>query len=251
MKNIFPIMRYTVKENIRHKIFYVLVLFAFAIVGSNILFGVLAGDEQVRLLLDMGMVAIELFGLLVAIFVSVSLILEEIEAKTIYLLLSRPIKRTEYILGRYFGMILTVGIGLLIMVAVHLGFLLAIGWENELAYFYSIFGILLKIILISTIALFFSLFSTSAVASIVFTIFFWILGYLGTELKFLSTKIGNIFLKAVIKFFFYVIPNFQYLNFRDRYENIDYLMVVPVTYTLIYSIVCLVLCAILFSRKEF
>jgi len=251
MSNILPIIRYTVRENIRHKIFYVLVIFAFAMIGADLLFGVLAGDEQVRLLLDMGLVAIEIFGLLVAIFVSVSLILEEIEAKTIYLLLSRPLKRTDYILGRYFGMILTVSIGVLVMVLVHLGFLYAIGWQSETAYFYSIFGILLKIILISTVALFFSLFSTSAVTSIVFTIFFWILGYLGTELKFLSSKIGNIFIKAILKFFFYIIPNFQYLNFRDRYENLSYSILVPVGYTLVYSTVCIILCAMLFSKKEF
>lgn len=251
MKNIFPIIRYTVKENIRHKVFYVLVLFSFAIIGSDILFGVLAGAEQVRLLLDLGLGAIEIFGLLVAIFVAVSLILDEVESKTIYLLLSRPLKRIEYILGRYFGMILTVVIGLLIMVILHLAFLLAIGWEMESHYFISIFGIILKIILISTVALFFSLFSTSAVASIVFTIFFWILGHFGTELKFLSSKITSVFLKAIVKFFFYIIPNFQYLNFRDRIGIGEVSLFIPIVYTAVYSAVCIALCSILFSKKEF
>ncbi|MBN1384441.1 MAG: ABC transporter permease [Elusimicrobia bacterium] len=251
MKNILPIIKYTVKENIRHKVFYVLVLFSFAIIGADILFGVLAGEEQVRLLLDLGLGAIEIFGLLVAIFVAVSLILEEIESKTIYLLLSRPLKRIEYILGRYLGMILTVIIGLFIMVSLHLVFLIMIGWETEIYYFVSISGIILKIILISTVALFFSLFSTSAVASIVFTIFFWILGHFGTELKFLSSKITNIFLKAIIKFFFYIIPNFQYLNFRDRIGTGEISLVIPIAYTLIYSAVCITLCSVLFSKKEF
>ncbi|MDD5686840.1 MAG: ABC transporter permease subunit [Elusimicrobia bacterium] len=251
MNDIIPIIRYTVKENIRHKIFYVLVLFTFAIIGANILFGVLAGDEQVRLLLDLGLGAIEIFGLLVAIFVAVSLILEEVESKTIYLLLSRPLKRFKYILGRYFGMILTVIVGLCIMVVLHLGFLLAIGWEVDKVYFISIVGIILKIILISTVALFFSLFSTSAVASIVFTIFFWILGHFGVELKFLASKISNIFIKVIVKFFFYIIPNFQYLNFRDRIDVGSMNLVVPVIYTVVYSTVCIILCSILFSKKEF
>jgi Cu-processing system permease protein len=249
--SILPIIRYTIKENIRHKVFYVLVLFAVAIIGADILFGVLAGDEQVRLLLDLGLGAIEIFGFLVAIFVAVSLILEEIETKTIYLILSRPLKRIDYILGRYFGMVLTVIFGLLIMVVLHLGFLLAIGWESEMTYFVSVFGIILKIILISTIALFFSLFSTSAVASIVFTIFFWILGHFGTELKFLSSKINNIFLKIIAKIFFYITPNFQYLNFRDRIDIANFSLAVPIIYTVVYSFICIVLCSILFSKREF
>ncbi|MEW6556659.1 MAG: ABC transporter permease [Elusimicrobiota bacterium] len=251
MKNIIPIIRYTVKENIRHKIFYVLVLFAIAIIGADILFGVLAGDEQVRLLLDLGLGAIEIFGLLVAIFVAVSLVLEEIESKTIYLLLSRPLKKTDYIIGRYLGMILTVVLGLLIMVVIHLVFLVAIGWGMSISYFVAIFGIILKIILISTVALFFSLFSTSAVASIVFTIFFWILGHFSTELKFLSSKISNIFLKALAKLFFYIVPNFQYMNFRDYPDTSSLSLIVPVGYTVVYSIVCIILCMILFTKKEF
>ena len=95
------------------------------------------------------------------------------------------------------------------------------------------------------------MFSTSTVASVVFTIFFWILGYLGCELKFLSSKIGNIFLKVIVKFFFYIIPNFQYLNFRDRYDNLNYAIFAPVAYTFVYSAVCIIICAVLFSEKEF
>ena len=251
MNNIIPIIKYTVKENIRHKIFYVLVLFAVAIIGADILFGVLAGDEQVRLLLDVGLGAIEVFGLLFSIFVAVTLILEEVESKTIYLLLSRPLRRIDYILGRYFGMILTVIIGLVIMVVLHLTFLIIIGWDVQLVYFIAVFGIILKIILISTVALFFSLFSTSAVASIVFTIFFWILGHFGTELKFLSSKITNIFLKILLKIFFYITPNFQFMNFRDRLDMGSFSLTMPVIYTVVYSGVCIILCSILFSRKEF
>jgi len=251
MKKILAIGSYTVKENIRNKIFYVLLLFAVSIIGVNILLVFLAGEQKVRLLLDFGLGAIEIFGFLVAIFVAVSLILEEIESKTIYLLLSRPLKRTEYIFGRYIGMILTVIIGLMIMVVIHIAVLLSIGWKIDGLYFISVFGTVLKIILISTVALFFSLFSTSAVASIVFTVFFWILGHFGTELKFLSAKINNVFLKVIASFFFYVMPNFQYINFRDSAEGSSMSLMVAIVYTTVYSGICLMLCSLLFSKKEF
>jgi len=148
-------------------------------------------------------------------------------------------------------MILTVIIGLMIMVVIHIAVLLSIGWKIDGLYFISVFGTVLKIILISTVALFFSLFSTSAVASIVFTVFFWILGHFGTELKFLSAKINNVFLKVIASFFFYVMPNFQYINFRDSAEGSSMSLMVAIVYTTVYSGICLMLCSLLFSKKEF
>ena len=251
MKKILAIGNYTVIENIRNKVFYVILLFCVSVIGVDILLGFLAGEQQVRLMLDFGLGAIEIFGFLVAVFVAVTLILEEIESKTIYLLLSRPLKRTEYILGRYLGMLLTVIIGLILMVMLHVAFLIPMGWRPEASYFVSIFGVVLKIILISTVALFFSLFSTSAVASIVFTVFFWLLGHFGTELKFLSSKINNIFLKLIVEFFFYAMPNFQYMNFRDMPGTGGVSLTAAAAYTLVYSGICLTLCSLLFSKKEF
>jgi len=112
-------------------------------------------------------------------------------------------------------------------------------------------GIGMKIILVSAIALFFSLFSTSVVTAVVFTIFFWILGHFGTELRYLSSKISNIFVKAVLKLFFYIMPNFQYANFRDFAYAADASLILPVAYTFFYSLVCICLSSLLFSKKEF
>jgi ABC-type transport system involved in multi-copper enzyme maturation permease subunit len=251
MSKILAIIRYTVTENVRHKIFYVLLLFAFVVIGADILLGFLAGEQQARLLLDFGLGAIETFGFMVTVFAAVNLILEEIESKTIYLLLSRPIRRAEYVVGRYLGMSVTVLTGLVLMVALHLIFLVSVGWTPVASYFVSVFGILLKILLIAAVAMFFSLFSTSAVASAIFTVFFWMLGHFGTELRFLSSKISNLLLKAAVKFFFFVTPNFQYMNFRDRPETGAIAIAVPVIYTAVYSAICLALCTAMFSKKEF
>lgn len=251
MKKIWAICRYTIKENIRHKIFYVILLFAAITVGINLLFGFMAGDEQIRLLFDFGLGAIEIFGLVVAIFVSSGLIIEETESKTVYLILSRPVKRIEYIFGRYLGMILTVIAGLLIMAAVHVSVLFSVSWPGSFHYLLALAGIGMKIILVSAIALFFSLFSTSVVTAVVFTIFFWILGHFGTELRYLSSKISNIFVKAVLKLFFYIMPNFQYANFRDFASAADASLILPVAYTFFYSLVCICLSSVLFSKKEF
>ncbi len=123
MKKILAISRYTFKENIRNKIFYVLVFFALLILSSAVLFSILGGEQEVRLLLDFGLAAIELFALLLTVFASVNLVLEEIENKTIYLILTRPLSRIEYLLGRYLGILFAVYLSIAVMSIGHLGLL--------------------------------------------------------------------------------------------------------------------------------
>lgn len=259
MKKIFAISRYTFRENIRNKIFYVLILFAFLILFATVLFSILGGEQELRLLLDFGLAAIELFALLLTIFASVNLVLEEIENKTIYLLLTRPLSRIEYLLGRYLGILFAVYLSITIMSIGHLSLLLLKRWPFELNYFLVIFGLGFKIMLISIIAIFFSLFSTSAISSLSFTFFFWLLGHFIEELKFIGSKLSS-FWQYPAKVFFYLIPNFQYFNFRDRIsldmspflrgENINFIFL-AILYGAVYFTVCLFLTNLFFSRKEF
>lgn len=259
MKKIFAISRYTVKENIRNKIFYVLIFFAFLILFATLLFSILGGEQELRLLIDFGLAAIEFFALLLTIFASVNLILEEIDNKTIYLLLTRPLSRIEYLLGRYFGILTAVYLSIVVMSIGHLFLLLLKKWSLETGYFLVIFSLGFKIMLISSIAIFFSLFSTSAISSISFTFFFWLLGHFTEELKFLGSKL-SIFWQYPAKFFFYLIPNFQYFNFRERItdgmslffkgENVNFIFW-AILYVLVYVTVCLFLTNLLLSRKEF
>jgi ABC-type transport system involved in multi-copper enzyme maturation permease subunit len=259
MKKIFAISYYTVKENIRNKIFYVLIFFVLLIFLATLLFSVLGGEQELRLLLDFGLAAIELFALLLTIFASVTLVLEEIENKTIYLLLTRPLSRVEYLVGRYFGILFAVYLSIATMSIGHISLLLLKKWSFELSYFFVIFSLGFKVMLISGIAVFFSLFSTSAISSISFTFFFWLLGHFTEELKFLGSKL-NIFWQYPAKFFFYLIPNFQYFNFRDRIQlgfplllkeaNMNFISL-AILYALVYSTVCLFLTNLFLSRKEF
>jgi len=259
MKKIFAICYYTVKENIGNKIFYVIIFFAFLILFATLLFSLLGGEQELRLLLDFGLSVIELFALLLTIFASVNLVLEEIESKTICLIFTRPLSRIEYLLGRYLGILSAVYLSILIMSVGHLSLLLLKKWSFQVSYLLVIFGLGFKIMLISSIAVFFSLFSTSAIASMSFTFFFWLLGHFTEELKFLGKKLSS-FWQYLANFFFYLIPNFQYFNFRDRFlfggfnlfeeQNVNFIFL-AILYGLLYLSVCLILTYLLFARKEF
>lgn len=254
MNKIFAIALYTLYENIRNKIFYVLILFAAVMLAFSILFGALGGDQETRIITNLGLGVIEALGILVAVFASVTLVLEEMESKTIYMVLVRPISRHEYVLGRYLGMLAAVGLSVAAMSLAHAAILLLKGAGFSAAYFASILLILLKIAVLSAMALFWSLFSTSAISSVAFTIFFWIAGHLGEEMRFLAGRISNPLLKILMKFTYYLIPNLHYFNLKDRLDQ----GIGPAAfwfwalgYGLLYIAVCLYLSTALFKKKEF
>lgn len=258
MNKIFSIIRYTLKENIRNKIFYVLILFGVIILSASLLFGILGGEQELRMIMDLGLGSIEFLGLLTAIYSSVTLILEEMETKTVYLILYRPIKRYQYLLGRYLGVISAVGISVAIMASGHLLLLFLKSWNFEFSYFLSLILIMEKILIISALSLFFSLFSTSIVSSISFTFFFWVLGHFLEELKYLLMQFGhslNFSLKAVYYFLYFIVPNFQYFNLRDQLSITNNfsgeVLFWSFVYGIVYTSACLFLAGLLFARKEF
>jgi len=257
MKKIFAIGEYTVKENIRHKIFYTILLFVLVIIVSSVLFSMLSGEEETRIILDIGLGAIEIFAFLSAIFAAVGLVLGEMENKSISLILTRPVRRFEYIWGRYSG-ILSISLFNILLMSSALLFLLFIkGWGFDVRFLLAVTFIFLKVIIISALAILISLISTSPISSISVTFFLWILGHVTDHLKYLNQVLLEegvkitIFLKAI----YYLLPNFQYLNVKDYlgYPGpLDGTTIFwQVAYSLVYASVATWLSVIVFSRKEF
>ncbi|MFH0807464.1 MAG: ABC transporter permease subunit, partial [Elusimicrobiota bacterium] len=188
------------------------------------------------------------------IFAGVSLLLEEIESKTVYLMLIRPIPKWYYVIGRYLGLLVSVYLAMLFMYAMHFGMLMLKGWVFDPLYLIAIFSSMTKIAIIGALAVFFSLFSTSQSSSLIFTIFIWILGHFAQELKFLTAKMQFTPIKVVLKVLYLAIPNLQYFNWKDFIGSgltISYWFGVSVVYAFAYCAVCLLLSIHLFNKKEF
>jgi len=257
MKKIFAIAEYTVKENIRHRIFYTIFIFALVVIVSSVIFSMLSPEEETRVILDIGLGAIEIFAFLSAIFAAVGLVLGEIENKSVSLILVRPVRRFEYIWGRYSG-ILSISLFNILLMSSGLLFLLFIkGWKFDFRFLLAVAFIFLKVVIISALAILISLISTSAISSISATFFLWVLGHVTDHLKYLNhvllekgVKI-TIFLKAI----YYLLPNFQYLNVKDYigYPNplAGTTIFWQVTYSLVYASAATWLSVLVFSRKEF
>ncbi|MBI4352261.1 MAG: hypothetical protein HY550_12565 [Elusimicrobia bacterium] len=201
-------------ESVRNRFFTLFAVFAFTAVYASVLAGVMAVDQESRVLADFGLALIELTALAYALFGASSALLKEAETKTIYLVFSRPVPRWAYLAGKLGGALLTAGLMLLIMAAMHLSLLAFRGFGPPPFYAWALAGTFLKLAVIVSFAFFVSLFSTSAVSTLVISSIMWTLGHFASEARFLAERLPGLKGTAV-SVFLWLIPNLQLFNARD------------------------------------
>ena len=115
IQNILVIAKNAFREAIRDRILYNLILFVLIITASAIFLGELSGGQEARVIVNLGLSSILLFGTFIAIFVGVGLVWKEIEKKTVYSIFSKPVSRSNFIVGKYLGLCATLLANVLIM----------------------------------------------------------------------------------------------------------------------------------------
>ena len=201
-------------ESVRNRFFTLFAVFAFTAVYASVLAGVMAVDQEARVLTDFGLALIELTALAYSLFGVSSSLLKEAETKTIYLVFSRPVPRRVYLAGKLAGALLTAGLMLAIMGAIHLSLLAFRGFGFPEFYAWALAGTFLKLAVIISFAFFVSLFSTSAVSTLVISSIMWTLGHFAAEARFMAERLPG-FKGIVFNVFLWLIPNLQLFNARD------------------------------------
>ncbi|MFP6624972.1 MAG: ABC transporter permease subunit, partial [Myxococcota bacterium] len=115
LQRIGTIAENTIREAIRNRLLYTLLFFAVALIGTGVLVSNLSYVEGERILQDVGLAAIRLMSVGIGTFVGVGLIHGEIERRTLYTILSKPVSRVEFLLGKYLGLVLTTWLMLVVM----------------------------------------------------------------------------------------------------------------------------------------
>ena len=244
----------TFRETIRDKILYNLVLFAFLLIGASVLLGTLTIGEQARIVNDLGLAAINLVAVVVAIFVGIGLVTKEIERRTIYTILSRPITRVQFILGKYIGL----GFIVIANVAIMFGMFLVTVWLSGNPIYGSLFQavqlILVETWLVMAIALFFSTFSTS-ILSATLTIGLYIIGHLTGDLKAIAEKSDNPLTESVMAALYYLCPNLEMLNVKGQAAGGNLVelgyQATATAYGLLYAGILLTGACLIFQRRDF
>lgn len=243
----------TFRENLRDKLLYNLLIFALLMIGSSLLLMRLTLGEFHRLLLDIGLGSVNIFSVLIAIFVGIGLVSKEIDKKTIYTIVSKPVARFEFLLGKFFGLTITLLVNMIIMTAGLLAVLMAQSVPIEAVLFKAIGLILLECMVVTAVALLCSTF-TSATLSAIFTLAIYVIGHLTADLKTFGQKMDGLG-RSVLEGMYYLLPNLERFNLKGNVtHHIDVPLnelVLIVAYGMAYAAFLLLLASVIFQRRDF
>ncbi len=244
----------TYREAVRDKLLYNLLLFAALMIASSILLAQVQIGRDDRIYRDVGLSAISFFGVLIAIFVGINLVHKELSTKTVYTMLAKPVKRWEFLLGKYFGLLSLLAVEVAIMSACFLGVLVWTGAHFEMGLVWSIVLIYCELALVTAIAMFFSSFTTPYLSGM-FTIALWIIGHLLTDLRAFGSKSDLPGLKELLDALYWTLPNLDRLDIKadaSAGRPIDLARVgIAALYAWLYSFVLMSGAIVLFQRRDF
>jgi ABC-type transport system involved in multi-copper enzyme maturation permease subunit len=257
LRRVAVIALHNFKESVRERVLYNLVVFALLLIGAAILFGrISVGVEQI-ILVNLGLSSISVFGLLMAVFIGISLVSKEIERRTIYNILSKPVRRPEFIVGKYFGLLGTLAVNTAIMTA---GFYLALFYDkgrlepSDLISLEAVYMILLQLALVVGLALLFSCISTP-VLSAVFTICLYVIGNFLSDFRWFGQETHSALIEKLTTVFYYLLPNFGDFNFIAQAAHgtsiPGYLVLSNSLYALLYVTILLSGAILIFEEREF
>jgi ABC-type transport system involved in multi-copper enzyme maturation permease subunit len=207
------------RESVRDRVPYNLVLFAILLIASSYLLGQLTAGQDITIIKDLGLAATSIFGLFIAIFIGIGLVSKEVERRSIYALLSKPISRPQFILGKYAGLVLTLAVNIGVM-TLALYFVLSYmtylaspdsraAWETpgvDPALLKAIVLIFVELMLVTAIALFFSTFS-SPILSAALTFGVYLAGHFNTDLRNYGQVIDSPVAAGIARVLYHVLPD--------------------------------------------
>jgi Cu-processing system permease protein len=257
MKRILAVSDYIFKQSFRNRILNVLIVFAVFASLFSLAVSELAQEAEIKMVIDFGLFAIALFAFFTVVLSMTVQVFEETELKTIMLVMVKPIRRYEYVIGKYIGMIATVLMNMVIMTALVMLIIRLKGsdpWDLKLftAVVYSYLGVCV----LAAVALLLSMVSTTVPGCVIYIFFVYALGHLTVHLENLVRDSANGVLKAVVDIIYYVVPNLELFNLKDRINSASglfspgYLSLVA-GYGFIYIAVSLAAACFIFEKKEF
>jgi ABC-type transport system involved in multi-copper enzyme maturation permease subunit len=244
----------TFKEAIRDRILYLLLFFAAVCIISSRVLALLAVGDRVKIITDVGLASLSIFGVLMAILIGTGLVYKEIDKRTIYTILSKPIHRYQFLLGKYLGLVLTLFVMLVLMTLIFLVFLFFYTLRIDASFFMAIFFIFLELCLITAVAMLFSCFSTP-ILSTLFSLSFFLIGHLSWGLETLIKKIPQSGVKTAAKILYTFLPDLENFNFKT--EVVHHLPIPPqvflysTLYGIFYTVFILALAILVFRRRDF
>jgi ABC-type transport system involved in multi-copper enzyme maturation permease subunit len=256
MKNVWSVSTNAFREAVRDRVLYNLVFFALLMMGASILVGQISIGIEDTVIISLGLTAISVIGLFIAVFIGVGLVSKEMDKRTLYALLAKPVKRWEFILGKFFGLVTTLAVN---TAAMALGLYFAL-WtvkhplEKSDAYvLVAVYLILLKLALVVALAMLFSCFTTPFLA-ILFTVGVYVAGLFAEQLRTIQAVDLSAATMQMLRGISYLLPNFENFNVMEAVAHgrgVPGALVLQATmYAIVYSAIVLAGAAAVFSRRN-
>jgi ABC-type transport system involved in multi-copper enzyme maturation permease subunit len=266
MRSIAIIASGVFRDSIRDRIGYGLVFFSIVLMASSFLLAQLTAGQDVKIIKDLGLAAASAIGLFIAIFFGIGLVTKEVERRSIYSVLSKPVTRTQFVLGKYVGLVLTLLVNLAVMAIAFYAVLwyldattadgAKLAWEApaldpRMLKAFALIGV--ELMLITATAIFFSTFS-SPFLSVALTFAVYIIGHFGEDLKNLNAIVQSLVLPYITKGVYYVMPNLSALDVKSAVVHglpvSGTSMALATVSCLLYIATLLVGSILIFSRRD-
>ena len=244
----------TFRESARNKMFYLLVFFGILFALSSNLISFLTLGDAMKVLKDTGLAAINFFCVLIAIFTGINLVYREIEKKTVYNILSKPVTRDEFIIGKFLGLGLTMLTALGAMAGIFFLFVALSGGGLDLGIALYFLMLLLELLVIVAISLLFSSFTTP-ILSFIFTVSLYLIGHVMWTFNEFKSYLKIPAWKAFTQVIYYLLPNLDKFNIKNEVvlgTALDpWTLLFSVLYALAYILALLALAMLIFRKREF
>ena len=246
----------TFREAVRDRVLYNLIFFALLMMAAAVLVGGVSFGIERSVIVNLGLSAISLFGIVMAIFIGVGLVYKEMEKRTLYSLLAKPVQRWQFLAGKFAGLILTLAVNtglMMVGLAAALFYVTRKFERSDGAIVVAIYFILLELALLTALALFFSCFSTPMLSTL-YTLGIYVAGLFSPDIRDIGMVTSNPVVKAAAKVTYYVLPNFHNFNVIARAahkETIPFALIGQNTlYAALYVSVLLIAASAIFSGRD-
>ena len=255
------------KESVRDKVLYNLVFFAVMLIAVSYLLGELTAGQDVKIIKDLGLAAMSVFGLFIAVFIGIGLVSKEVERRSIYSLLAKPISRQQFIVGKYLGLVLTLLVNVTVMTIAYYAVLGIMAWTAgswmrpeweapalDPALLKAVAMIFLQLMIVTAVALLFSTFSSPMLAAAL-TFGLYIVGHFNTDLRQFQTVVRSRAVVYLARAVYYVLPNLAPFDLKAAVVHAQHvpggLMVLNTVYALLYITALMVATTLIFLRRDF
>lgn len=236
---------------------YNLVLFVLLLTLVAIFIGELSGGQERKIIVDLGLSTMLLFGVFISIFVGVGLVYKEIERRTIYAIFSKPVSRGEFLIGKYLGLCLTLLVNVVVMGAGVSLALLYVGGGNAslaLTIWPAVLLIYIELMIITSVALLFSSFSSPALSALL-TFLVFTIGHFSSDLKTLAGSMESVVARWLFVGLYYLLPNLSNYSYITPAAHgqapTPANVLLALAYAAVYIVIIMAAATLVLSKRNF